>query len=124
MFLNIHRERLSLQKNENMSTLLVITLSIHLFCSLEIIGSWILTEKYQGLRWCLEFTILPVLIPILSPIVAFDILSDAWPLYRDGKKNNECRYQESLFLFVAHGFRSIDDWAEHHHTLLQKKKNN
>lgn len=103
-----------------MTTLIIIALVIHLLCCLEIAGSWFLTKKYQDLRWNAEFTLLPILFPPLSPVVAFDILTDAWPLYRDCKKNNACRYQESLFLFLTHGCRSIEQWYQHNRSLRRK----
>lgn len=105
-----------------MYTFIIIALIIHLLCCMEIVGSWILTKKYQDLRWNAEFTLLPCLFPPLSPIVAFDILTDAWPLYRYCKKNNACRYQESLFLFLTHGCRSIEQWYQYNRSLRQLKK--
>ena len=105
-----------------MYTFIIISLVIHLLCSLEIVGSWILTNKCQNLRWNPELNIFPLLIPPLSPIVALDIVFDAWPRYRYGKKNSACHYQESLLLYLSYGCRSIEQWCMYRHGLTLQRQ--
>lgn len=98
-----------------MYTFIIIFLVIHLLCCLEIVGSWFLTNKSQDLHWNPELNLLPLLFPLVSLIVALDIVFDAWPRYRYGKENSACHYQESLLLYLFYGCRSIKQWCRYSH---------
>ena len=51
----------------------------------EIIGSWILIKKKQDLRWPLNFSIIPIIIPILDPVAAYDSIYYADIMYKAKK---------------------------------------
>ena len=78
----------------------------------EIIGSWILTKKKQDLRWPLNFSIIPIIIPILDPVAAYDSIYDADIMYKAKKPSFAEYWQESLYMWLKHGCMSIDEWAK------------
>ena len=53
----------------------------YIFSCAEIIGRWILTKKKQDLRWPLNFSI----IPILVPVAAYDSIYYADIMYKAKK---------------------------------------
>ena len=54
---------------------------VYIFSCAEIICSWILTKKKQDLRWPLNFSI----IPILVPVAAYDRIYYADIMYKAKK---------------------------------------
>lgn len=97
-----------------LNIILVLLSIVYLLSCAEIIGSWILTKKKQGLRWPLNFSVLPIIIPILAPIAAYDSIYYARMMYDSKKKAKETHWQESLYEYLRHGCLSIDEWAEKH----------
>lgn len=85
--------------------------TVYLLCCAEIIGSWVLTAKKQDNRWPLSFSILPMLIPIMAPVAAYDSIYYARELYEKHARN-EHHFQESLYEYLRHGCLSIDEWAD------------
>ena len=87
---------------------------VYLFSCAEIIGSWILTKKKQDLRWPLSFSIIPIIIPVLAPVAAYDSIYYADIMYKTKKPSSATHWQESLYMWLKHGCLSIDEWAKLH----------
>lgn len=85
---------------------------VYLLSCAEIIGSWILTKKKQDLRWPLSFSIIPIIIPILAPVAAYDSIYYADIMYKTKKPSSTTHWQESLYMWLRHGCLSIDEWAK------------
>ena len=85
---------------------------VYLFSCAEIIGSWILTKKKQDLRWPLSFSIIPIIIPVLAPVAAYDSIYYADIMYKTKKPSSATHWQESLYMWLKHGCLSIDEWAK------------
>lgn len=85
---------------------------VYIFSCAEIIGSWILTKKKQDLRWPLNFSIIPIIIPILDPVAAYDSIYYADIMYKAKKPSFAEYWQESLYMWLKHGCMSIDEWAK------------
>ena len=83
---------------------------VYIFSCAAIIGSWILTKKKQDLRWPLNFSI----IPILVPVAAYDSIYYADIMYKTKKPSSATHWQESLYMWLKHGCMSIDEWAKLH----------
>ena len=83
---------------------------VYIFSCAEIICSWILTKKKQDLRWPLNFSI----IPILVPVAAYDSIYYADIMYKTKKPSSATHWQESLYMWLKHGCLSIDEWAKLH----------
>ena len=83
---------------------------VYIFSCAEIICSWILTKKKQDLRWPLNFSI----IPILAPVAAYDSIYYADIMYKAKKPSSATHWQESLYMWLKHGYLSIDEWAKLH----------
>lgn len=105
-----------------MNTFLIIALIVYIASAIEIVGSHILTEKKQGVHWEDEFMIFPLLFPPLAPIVAFDILTDAYSAYNRNNYNNKV-FMESLTFYILHGFRSINEWIDYKRRCKTDAKN-
>lgn len=95
-----------------LAVILIVFGLIHFLCCVEIIGSWILTEKKQHLPWPLSFSIIPIFIPFLSPVAAYDSIYYAGIMYASKKHSSETHWQESLYQWLKHGCKSIDEWAD------------
>ena len=87
---------------------------VYIFSGAEIIGSWILTKKKQDLRWPLSFSIIPIIIPVLAPVAAYDSIYYADIMYKTKKPSSATHWQESLYMWLKHGCLSIDEWAKLH----------
>ena len=87
---------------------------VYLFSCAEIIGSWILTKKKQDLRWPLSFSIIPIIIPVLAPVAAYDSIYYADIMYKTKMPSSATHWQASLYMWLKHGFLSIDEWAKLH----------
>ena len=85
---------------------------VYIFSCAAIIGSWILTKKKQDLRWPLNFSIIPIIIPILAPVAAYDSIYYADIMYKAKKPSFAEYWQESLYMWLKHGCMSIDEWAK------------
>lgn len=86
----------------------------YLFSCAEIIGSWILTKNKQELRWPLSFSIIPIIIPVLAPVAAYDSIYYADIMYKAKKHSSATHWQESLYMWLKHGCLSIDELAKLH----------
>ena len=71
---------------------------IYLLSCAEIIGSWFLTKWKQDIRWPLEFSIIPILIPFLAPVAAYDSIYYARMLYDKKQFNKHLLLQNNLSL--------------------------
>ena len=87
---------------------------VYLFSCAEIIGSWILTKNKQELRWPLSFSIIPIIIPVLAPVAAYDSIYYADIMYKTKKPSSATHWQESLYMWLKHVCLSIDEWAKLH----------
>ena len=87
---------------------------VYLCSCAEMIGSWILTKKKQDLRWPLSFSIIPIIIPVLAPVAAYDSIYYADIMYKTKKPSSATHWQESLYMWLKHGCLSIDEWAKLH----------
>lgn len=103
----------------------LLLIGIGMFCLLanalamiEIIGSWVLTKRKQGIRW--NFT-LEVLVPLLIPfgpiLEAACIIENAEQFYK-GVKQNKYHYRESLYCYLKYGGQSIDEYYKSHNKFI------
>lgn len=66
------------------------------------------------MRWPLSFSIIPIIIPVLAPVAAYDSIYYADIMYKAKKPSSATHWQESLYMWLKHGCLSIDEWAKLH----------
>lgn len=86
-----------------------VCLVIYLISLVEVLGSYWLSSKEFGMASDVNL-IFALVIPPLAPMFALAIWATAKELY-DNRQKNIHKVEESFFGWIAHGFRTINQWA-------------
>ena len=76
---------------------------------IEVVGSYFLTKRYH--EFCSTVNMMfSFVVPFTAPMFALAIFDNANEMYNT-RQRNTYHEDESLYAFVLHGFKSIDQWA-------------
>lgn len=108
-------------------TLVGLYVVAYILAMTEIIGSWLLTRKFQSIKWNIRLNIIdPAIIPFMAILEAACIYDSAEEFYKTGRPNEHyCR--ESLLCYLRHGRMSIEEYTNSkrsdHDTIVPLWKN-
>lgn len=91
-------------------TVIGIYVLTYICAMIEIIGSWEITKKRQGVRWNANYEILlPAILPFAAHLDAITNFDIAQELYKKCKPNTH-KYKESFTAYLLHGRLTIDEY--------------